>query len=321
MTAAHERLVNLALYLASRARPVTIQQCREAGLGYPDDADDAAFQRMFERDKDALRAAGIAIVVDEEGRYSIDAAQSFAAEVDLTDAECAEVRVLAAALVNDPSFPFGDDLALAVAKMDLGPFPDEPARSTLALEDPERQSSLARAAADAVARRKRVRFAYTNARGESKFHEVEPYGLAFRRGRWYLVGRDVAIGEVRIYALVRASGLEVNAASPKNPDFEPPAGFRIEDCLVLPFQIGSDRVQGSARFEPDAAWRAAHLTEGKGRLNADADGGLRWEVEIASPRAFASWCIANGPGIVPLAPASAVRAYRVGLEEVAARHE
>lgn len=320
MTPAHERLINLALYLASRRRPVTIQECRDAGLGYPEDVDDAAFQRMFERDKDALRAAGITIVTDDHGRYFVDTVQSFATEIELADAECATVRALAAALVNDPSFPFADDLAMAVAKMDLGPFPDEPARSMLAIEDPARQSSLARTVTDAVARRKRIRFAYTNARGESKRHEVEPYGVTFRRGRWYLVGRDTDIDEVRVYALVRASSIEVNPSRPKAPDFEPPASFRVEDFLVLPFQIGNDRIDAAARFELDAAWRAAHATEGKGRVIPAADGSVLWEVQIASTRGFAAWCVANGPGIVPLTPAEAVEAYRAGLEEVAARH-
>ncbi len=87
MASAHERLVNLALFLASRSRPVSIEECRAAGLGYPQDADDAAFQRMFERDKDALRASGLAIVAHEDGRYSLDPRRSFASEVELSDAE------------------------------------------------------------------------------------------------------------------------------------------------------------------------------------------------------------------------------------------
>lgn len=320
MATAHERLVNLALYLASRSRPASIQDCRDAGLGYPANADDAAFQRMFERDKDALRAAGIAILADEHGRYFVDPERSFAGEVDLTEAECATVRALAAALRDDPSFPFADDLAMAVTKMDLGPYPDEPARSNLAVVAPGQQSAYARVAADAVTRRKRVRFDYTNARGERKRHEVEPYGVAFRRGRWYMVGRDVDIDEVRIYALVRASGLEPNTASPKTPDFEVPDDFSISDHLVLPFQIGDARVDASARFDASSGWRAETVTEGKGRLAAATDGSVLWEIEIASPHAFAAWCIANGPGIVPLSPDAAVSAYRDGLERVAARH-
>lgn len=320
MASAHERLVNLALFLASRSRPVSIEECRAAGLGYPEDADGAAFQRMFERDKDALRASGLAIVAHEDGTYSLDPERSYAGAVDLDDAECATVRAVAAALLADPSFPFRDDLAVAVAKMDLGPFPGEPAVSSLAVAEPERQSAQARVAAEAVALRKRVRFGYTNARGESRLHEVEPYGVAYRRGRWYLVGRDVDIDEVRVYALVRATGLTPNASSPKTPDFEPPADFSIEDHLVLPFQIGEGRFEAAALFEPSAAWRAKAATEGKGRLDQKPDGSVLWTVEAASARAFAAWCIENGPGVQPLAPEDAVRAYRAGLQEVAARH-
>lgn len=320
MASAHERLVNLALFLASRKRPVSSEECRAAGLGYPEDADDAAFQRMFERDKDALRASGLAIVAHEDGTYSLDPERSYAGDVDLTDAECAAIRAVAAALLNDPSFPFRDDLAVAVAKMDLGPFPGEPAVSSLAVAEPERQSAQARAAAEAVALRKRVRFGYTNAHGASRLHEVEPYGVAYRRGRWYLVGRDVDIDEVRVYALVRATALTPNRANPKTPDFEPPADFSIEDHLVLPFQIGTRRFEAEALFEPGAAWRAEAAAEGKGRLDRKPDGSVVWTVDAASARAFAAWCIENGPGVRPLAPEEAVRAYRDGLREVAARH-
>ncbi|MCX8007601.1 MAG: WYL domain-containing protein [Coriobacteriia bacterium] len=320
MVKAHERLVNLALFLASRTRPVTVEECRTAGLGYPSEADDAAFQRMFERDKDALRAAGVAIVTHEDGRYSVDAERSFASTVELDDAECATVRAVAAALMHDPAFPFAEDLGVAVAKMDLGPFPGEPASSELAVADPERQSAHARLAADAVARRKRLTFDYTNARGERRLHEVEPYGVAYRRGRWYLIARDVDIDEVRVYALLRASDLRVDPVSPKSPDFDLPDGFALDEHLVLPFQIGPRRFEAAARFAPEAAWRAPALTEGKGRLERGSDGSVRWLVEAASPIAFAAWCAEHGPGVVPLEPAEAVAAYREGLAEVMALH-
>jgi hypothetical protein len=57
MTEAVERLVNLALFIAKAGpRGVTADTCRGVE-GYPGDQDVAAFLRMFERDKEQLRAA------------------------------------------------------------------------------------------------------------------------------------------------------------------------------------------------------------------------------------------------------------------------
>ncbi len=84
-----ERLVNLALYLTKTSRFVSAEECRSAGLGYPEDQDTTAFLRMFERDKEALRASGIAIEVDEDERYRVDRAGTFATAVELSAEEAA----------------------------------------------------------------------------------------------------------------------------------------------------------------------------------------------------------------------------------------
>src|SRR5690606_34840960 len=83
---------------------------------------------------------------------------------------------------------------------------------------------------DALTRRKFVRFAYhamsTDRREE---REVEPYGLVFLNGHWYLVAHDRARGALRNFRLNRIDDVRVNGAKPNSPDYAVPESFRLRD--------------------------------------------------------------------------------------------
>jgi proteasome accessory factor B len=316
-----ERLVNLALFLAKTPRFVSAEELHAEGLGYPEDQDDAAFLRMFERDKEALRAAGIAIEVDEDERYRLDRAGTFATEVTLSAEETATVRTAVAALATDESFPFAEDLTIALAKLGQGAPSPVSVATTLADEDPRAQGASAAMTAEAITSRKFVAFDYTNAKGESRMHEVAPYGIFFREGRWYLVGLDTSIGEIRVYALKRATNVRVNTTAPKTPDFERPDWFSVAEYSLLPFQYGPTPFEAVVRFSAEDAWRVARLSGGNGKIEEQPDGCALWRIEVGDPRGLASWCVEHGPGVVPLEPQTVVDIFRVGLTEVLARHD
>ena len=187
MPDATERLVNLALFLADARGPVTAEQVRSQVEGYPADQDDTAFIRMFERDKDDLRLMGLRIESDSEGRYRLDTSSTFAGDLQLSAEEVAAVRVVGVALLDDPAFPFAEDLRFALAKIATAiEAPDAPVTGHLADESPSDQGTAVAALERAASARKRVRFAYVNSLGEHKSHEVEPYGLFVRDGRQLL---------------------------------------------------------------------------------------------------------------------------------------
>ena len=74
--------------------------------------------------------------------------------------------------------------------------------------------------ADAARRRRPVTITYTSWRGSSSERRVEPYGLVFHSGRWYVTGFDSLRGEVRTFRLDR-----VAAAALESGTFEVPAEF------------------------------------------------------------------------------------------------
>lgn len=97
--------------------------------------------------------------------------------------------------------------------------------STVDFTAPARQPAPAGAEvlltlADAARRRHPVAIAYTNWRGRSSERGLDPYGLVFHAGRWYLTGRDHASGTVRTFRLDRITSAHLTDGS-----FEFPAGF------------------------------------------------------------------------------------------------
>jgi proteasome accessory factor B len=323
-----ERLVNLALFVAAAPEPVTAARVQTQVAGYPAGQAESAFLRMFERDKEDLLAAGIALSVVRDGEteaYRLDRDATFAGELELTPEEALLIRAAGSAMLSDPSFPFAGDLRLALAKVSAasGGSADvlaAPVAALMADEDPGEQALAVGEAAIAIAAHKVVTFDYTNLAGRRAAREVEPYGVFARDGRWYLVGRDRAVDGMRVFAVARVEGLASNQVKPKHPDFEAPEGFTITEWMLLPFQYGPDRVEAVLRLSGPAAVRADALACGQGTLSESADGAIEWRVPAADARALAAWAVEHGPGIEVLAPAEARACVLDGLRMVVTAH-
>ncbi len=74
--------------------------------------------------------------------------------------------------------------------------------------------------ASAARRRHRVRLAYTSWRGENTERDVDPYGLVFHSGRWYVTGFDHRRAEVRTFRIDR-----IASVTPLPCTYEPPGAF------------------------------------------------------------------------------------------------
>lgn len=328
MTDATERIINLALYLAAGSRPASAEEVRANITGYPAGQDDAAFARMFERDKEVLREAGLVLSVDRtEGTesYRLDASATYAGRITLDPRETMELRAAGLAMLADPSFPYGEDLRFALAKLmagaDVPDVPSAPALTALtADEDPKAQGAAVALLTDAATLRKRVRFAYTGAHGKHSAREVEPWGLFAREGRWYLVGRDPAAGATRVFAVSRMRDTTMHETRPKTPDFQPPADFDVRRWMVMPFQFGPTRTDAVLSFSGATARRAEVLTAGQGALSAGPEGVVIWRVPVADEALLARWVAETGPGVEILEPASARETLLAGLRRAVARH-
>jgi predicted DNA-binding transcriptional regulator YafY len=323
-----ERIVNLALYLASARRPVSAREIAGAVAGYPPDQNDAAFGRMFERDKDELRHAGFVIELDrsdETERYRLDADATFADTVEFGPVEAVELRAAAAAMLADPSYPYPEDLRLALAKITaasegrLGS-PSAVRSALQADEDSAAQGAAVAELTGAIGARKRASFSHTGAEGKPSRRTVEPWGLFARDGRWYLVARDPAADGVRVFAIARIADLSIERSRPKTPDFEPPTDFDVRTWMLMPFQYGPQTSEATLRLSGPAAHRAPALVAGQGSLSGPAGGPYSWRVAFADETLLARWIASNGPGIEVVAPDTLREALVAGLRKAVEQH-
>lgn len=254
-----QRWTDLLAALLRRNFAVDVDTLRREVPAYADPSRSRdALMRMFERDKDELRSLGVPIdsVKDEDGnlgKYRLATRQFYlpylqlvsehsrqpkrprgpgyqslpvlAFEPEELDAVARAVQRVAAlgdaALAHEAMTALrklGHDLAMPTANAE---------RELIKLEQsvaPETLDELA----DALRRRKRIRFSYRSMhRDEVSERHVEPYGLAFISGHWYLVGRDLEADARRQFRVSRMRGLTVNAAKAQSADFAVPADFDL----------------------------------------------------------------------------------------------
>jgi proteasome accessory factor B len=211
-----ERLINLTVALLETPRPLSFAEIRERLRGY-DHADPESARRMFERDKDELRALAIPIEAvhvglgEGEWGYTIERAA-----YELPPLELAADEVAALAVAIDVA---GVDRArLGLRKVGaLAPDPRATAPPPAAIDTA--LGDLPGVAA-AIVERRTLTFGYRDARGNDSRRTVDPYGLGHRNGAWYLVGWDHHREGLRVFRLDRLSDDPEPVGEPAS--FEPP---------------------------------------------------------------------------------------------------
>ncbi|MGI8767637.1 MAG: helix-turn-helix transcriptional regulator [Propionibacteriaceae bacterium] len=204
MSSKSERLLNLTICLLSTKRYLPKEEIRKVVAGYQGQ-NDVAFERMFERDKDELRALGIPIETgtidhyfeDEKG-YRIPPASFELPPIELAADEAAVLGVAARAWRETTMAS-----ATLSAMSKLRGAGIEPDTNRLAALEPivtAREPSFA-ALMQAARDRVRVRFTYR----DNKERTLEPWGLTSSKGRWYVIGRDVDRDDTRMFRLSRIS--------------------------------------------------------------------------------------------------------------------
>jgi proteasome accessory factor B len=162
---------------------------------------------------------------------------------------------------------------------------------------------------DALRDRKVVTFEY-RAIGTDRAarRSVEPYGLFYVSGHWYLAGRDRERGALRNFRLSRMSAVEPNAARESTPDYEVPADFHLREHARSrqAWELGDgDAVEAVVELvrETGAALAGARL----GAPVAGAPNRRRFTVRRLE--AFARWLLSLAGDARPVAPESLVALF------------
>jgi proteasome accessory factor B len=343
-----QRWIDLLASLLGHRMPVTFEELAKDVPAYLADFSVAAgnpsptLKRMFERDKVELRELGVPIesigedgsdqsayrlrtkdfylpylgIVSERGiappekvdRFGYHSLATLAFEPDELEAIVDGAK--RAAQVGDPVL--AEDVRSALRKLafDL-PLGATEAPDNALLVPPRRRADpkVLSTLGDALFRRKRVSFSYhTMGSDRSAPRSVEPYGLFFVNGHWYLAARDVEKDAMRNFRVSRVEGLKVNAGKPGTADYEIPSGFSLREHAQSrqAWEIGDgDSFEAVVEFtgESGAVVAAAAL----GRPD-DSSASLR-RFRVRRSDTFARWLFSFAGDAVPVAPPALVNEY------------
>ena len=202
-----ERLLNLVILLLVARNYTSKEQIRQLMEPYRASSDEA-FDRMFERDKDDLRALGIPLETgfvdkffEDEHGYRIKRDAFELPAIDFTADEVA-VLGLAARVWRHAGLAAATSDALVKLKAAGLSFDREQleqVQPTLVAEEPAFESMW-----QATVHRTPVQFDYSRAgQRDATTRHVEPWGVVTAQGRWYVAGLDTDRGEPRLFRLSR----------------------------------------------------------------------------------------------------------------------
>ena len=309
-----ERLLNLVLCLLGTRRPVSRASIRSAVPGYQDATSDEAFERMFERDKDELRAMGIPVdtVISTAGEvegYRIDTSRYAMPAVSFTAAEIAVLGLAARAWNEAALQPVARDALLKLEA--LG------SRRTEA-DDPRVAMSGRPAAGDvhlpalweAVRTRTVVRFTYQGLRDDEKsVRTLEPWGTVSFTGAWYVVGLDRDRGEPRAFRLSRVIG---SVSTAEGPGAFP--GAARDDVQAIAARWAEPLGTETAEVEVDPDF------DGSLRLRATRDSGTTLAIPFSDAQLLAVEVAEQGARARLIAPEAVRTLVEEGLAAVARAH-
>lgn len=295
-----ERLVNLLALLLEARRPLTFEEIRRTLPEAYTQEDKASAKRQFERDKDTLRQIGIPVEVvptdafEVEEGYLVSRERYELPDVSFTPEEAAALFVAAGGPEQDPQAAQAVRKLATGVEAGLGAFTEVATTGGVDASGPHLQ-----AAADAAARRRSVSFRYRPLEGEPGERRVDAWALLYRRGSWYLVGRDRDRDEVRSFRLSRIESRVRDAGEAKPP----PEGFRAADHLQAgPWGLGEPQTRARVAFGPKVAWWALAGVPDARTIATRPDGWVEAEVPAGQGEAFVSWILSFGPDAVVVGP-------------------
>lgn len=307
-----ERLLNLVFALMSTSRAIPRVAIREQVPGYGGAASDAAFERMFERDKDELRSMGIPVetVTDETGEvlgYRIGRDTYAMPPMDLTLEERSAIAVAAQIWGHAQVAPVAGTAVrkLQSVSVDASSWTPTDLRGDVRLttSDAALLPLMSALRAGVV-----VTFEYRSpAEDVSRRRTVSPWRLTTREGHWMLHGHDHDRDDLRTFRVSRIVGTVTVTARP-----------RVDPGADDTRSVDPDRAACRARVRAEpgfgAALRRAAVPDGSG-WSVD-----EFEVEVPSLEALASLVCGAAGRVSVVSPPEAVTAVEESWRQVLDAH-
>jgi proteasome accessory factor B len=324
--ARHERLMNLTFVLLNSKRPITREEIKRRVPGYSDSQQ--AFERMFERDKEELREAGVEVVtrpIDDmfEDQLGYLITQKGSPEVSLTvSATELALLQLAQRAWRDPELRALASLGALKLEVrpDYGevnePAPEHhPAKVTMEITS---LTAKAMPLLLALVDRKVCHFSYRKPADEVvSVRTVEPWRLFRHLGAWYLLAFDQQAEAHRVFRVSRM--VSVPVVSPDDAKNPRPEGEDL-DSLATFAEGGSQvgRIWIDAAAPGEITQRVSGLMSETATFEFDGRNGTAGRVNFWGAQDFAMTLLNYAPHVVVLEPAKLKEAmHKVSLQGLA----
>ena len=263
-----ERLMCLVFILKARGRRgITRAELRDAIADYAACPNNAAYERMLERDKHDLRDAGIVVdVVQRDAWHEDEFAYMLGTDAMLTlpPLDAAELRVLglAAEAWERGAWEAAAQGALHKLEVFSPEFASDP-ESRVSLHVDAHLAPLRAAVRD----RRIARFSYRRPGDrEPSPRAVEPWGLLYRRGGWYCVAYDRDRAAARVFRTSRiVAPVVIDGLATQNVD---PLWFQIP----IAAEEAAATIPATLLVAPERGWtwRARGVLQGQRNVGDDA---------------------------------------------------
>jgi predicted DNA-binding transcriptional regulator YafY len=296
-----ERLLNLLMALRGTRTGLDRDHIRSVVRGYSPEASREAFERMFERDKDELRAMGVPVVTltDASGvvtGYRIEGDWTLP-PLDLSRGELALLGLAARVWQRADLAPAALN-ALRKVEAQLGMRSTDQGSAPIAglsLDSPALHALI-----EACSTRTPVTFEYRKGQeGPGERRHVQPWGTVWWRAHWYVVGFDTDRGDVRVFRASRIVGSV--RTDPSGQVYDVPTGFDAADAIGR--FARSDAVEVELALAPGVATALRLRAEARGQ---DAEGNDLVTLPVEDLPSGISSVLAYGTGARVLGPAAAV---------------
>ena len=347
-------MLNLVSLLLKSRRPVSKGEILEQVEGYQDAPSKEARERTFERDKRRLAELGLELAHNSDSfgheGYRLKTEEALLPPISLA----AEERLILETLVRGKLTRADDEFARqargALFKLMFDNFeggeemthggeaavapelsvtePDATVVGTATQEVRGERAKL-EVLLDAVTSRRTVTFDYAPPGQDAQARTVDPWGLAFVRGAWYVAGFARERGDERIFKVMRIIGKPKRKhPQGRGGDFERPADYDVADTvrrLLKPRDPEGQLDKVELRVAADVAFMMRDWTEtepatGYATFKAEPDGsGL---LTLYSPLERTVWHIyANyAPKIEVRSPQSLRDAFTQRLRTLKRQH-
>lgn len=296
-----QRLLDLSLAFVNATHPLSSSHL--AKTYYPSVAKNS-FRKAFQRDREKLAICGLVIrrvnKQPDEPLWAVDEEASYAQTDALTPTEALTLDIALSPLASDRSFPYADDLRVALAKIDRSFGPDNVVRVS---PEARFRGKVLPVAERCYAMQHAATMSYRREDGTTVERTIAIYGFFSLRDSTYVVAPQLGDTGLVIPDSIRTYRLDrfVLMREDKRISYVIPADFSVGDYVLLPFQMGPKLYQATFGLTDDALHRLGPSVSGRGELTKN-NGSYVWHIDISSERDAAAWAIAEG--LTPLGPAS-----------------